>query len=269
MPIVTGSGAGGVSITAITDSAYPPRVIVEGAGLTVGDVVTLWRDVGGVRTAVRGGFEVVVTDTVLLRIDAEFPFGTPIRWYLDIDGSDVAHTDPLTVALPGGKVALSDAITGLAVETVISAWPDKPNPRTASTYVVGGRNIVVLEPRGGFSGDVEFLTETQTAWQQMIDLLNNCTTGLILVRQPGGYFGVDGVYAVLADTESRVAQSGQLARRLWTLSLVSTDTWPAQFVAAGWTLQDIANAYTGHTLADLAADFSTLLDIAIFDWGLV
>jgi hypothetical protein len=187
---------------------------------------------------------------------------------LVVDNADVASATPVTVTLPGGKVVVSDAITGLAVETVITAWPDRVHDRPGTQYKVGGRTVIVSSPRGSGTEQVEFLTETESARQAMNDLLDTATSNIILVRQPGGYPGVDGFYAVTSDTESRVAQDGKLERRLWTMDLIGSDTWaPALEATATNTYQQVADAYDGLTYADLQGDFGTYLEIATFDWS--
>lgn len=255
------------AFTLTEDSAWPPRVIVEVTGLGIGDTVTLYRVVSGVRTVVRGVDGATLTDPSLVVYDAEEPFGVPYSYSIEVDGEAGVSSDPITVVLPGGKVALSDALTGLAVEVVITAWPTRSNSRTASRFDLPGRTVIVSATRAGTDDQIEFLTETETARQQMIALLEGATSNIILMRQPGGYAGVDGYYYVTADTEARAAQSGKLERRLWTLTTTECAGWAPDLMAQGWTLADIAAVYAGRTLGDIAADFDTLLDIAVHDWG--
>lgn len=257
-----------IAVTTSTDSAYPPRVVVEVTGLAVDDQVTLYRVQGGQRTAVRAGSDLTLDQTVLALNDGEEPFGTPITYLVNVNGSDADTSDPLTVTLPGGKVAVSDAISGLAAEVTITAWPEKDSDRIGTAFEVGGYSVFVSAPRGSSEQSVELLTLTETSRQQMIALLNGATSNIILIRQPGGYAGIDGTYSVRSDAERRLTQRGTDERRLWTLDLVDSKGWAPSLSDAGWTLGDIEDAYTGLTLADLAGDFSTLLDIAVADWGL-
>lgn len=257
-----------LAVTATEDSAWPPRLLVEVTGLTVDDDVTLYRIQGANRTAVRAGSDLTVDDTVLLLNDGEYPYGILISYLVNVNGSDGASSSTMTITLPGGNVAVSDAITGLSAETIITAWPEKDNTRTGTAFDVGGAAVFVSAPRGSNEQQVEFLTLTDTSRQQMIALLDGTTSGIILIRQPGGYAGIDGTYSVRSDNERRITQRGTDQRRLWTLDLVDSKGWAPSLADAGWTLADIEDAYAGLTLADLAADFATLLDIAIFDWGL-
>jgi hypothetical protein len=261
-------GPSSPELIATEDSAYPPRINLSSTTIAVDDVVTIYRVVSGERTAIRGADGVTATDTGFVVNDGEYPFGVPVSWVLSLNGADAAETSPVTVTLPGGKVAISDAISGLAAEVVITAWPDKTADRASTQFTVGGRLVVVAAPRGGAVSQVEVLTEASLSRENMLDVLNGTTEGIILIRQPGGYNGVDGTYYVTADTEARAAQQGTLERRLWTLNLAECDGWAPALAAGGWTLADIDSAYTDLTLADLDGDFATLLAIAIYDWGL-
>jgi hypothetical protein len=199
------------------------------------------------------------------------PFGTPVSYIAVINDADGPTTTPTTYALPGGKVALSDAITGLAAEVVITAWPDKPRTRQSSAFVAGGRNVAVLGDLVGFSGQVDVFVETTSAVDNLTALLESATNGTIQIRQPGGYDGVDCYVAVLSATEHRFSQDGSDQRRTISLELLQNDGWAAALEARGFTLADINAAYTGAdpslTLADLANDYAMLLDIALADWG--
>lgn len=256
------------AIAVSANSAYPPQVTVEATNLVAGNTVSVYRSLAGDRTVLRGADELLQADPSLVVFDAEEPFGTPITYVLVVDGADVAVSAPITVMLPGGKVVVSDAITGLAVETIITAWPDRTHDRPGTQYRVGGRTVIVSSPRGSGTEDVEFLTETETARLAMDALLDAATSNILLVRQPGGYPGVDGYYAVTNDVESRVAQDGKLERRLWTMSLVGSDPWaPALVAAASNTYQQVTDEYVGLDYLDLHDDFATYLDMDIFDWS--
>lgn len=259
----------GVTMTVTEDSAWPPRQLIEITSLTIGQVATLYRVIGGQRYIVRGTDGITLADTTLVVNDGEFPFGAPFTYLLTTDDGDAATIAPMTATLPGGKIALSDAITGLSAEVVISSWPEKDNPRQGTRFFVGGRNVAVLSPRGGSESTAEFYTETDTSRAQMTALLNGCTAGIIMVRafDSLAYSGYDGWYAVMGDNETRWKQDGTDQQRLWTLDLVETESWSFSLLASGWTLADIETVYADGALSDLAGDFGTLLDIEVYDWG--
>lgn len=192
----------------------------------------------------------------------------------DLSGHTVATranpggAQPLTVALAGGKVVLSDAVSGAAAEVVVLAWPDKRRARRTSVYAVGGRNIVVSGPRGGFESSLELFVETEEQRVAVDDLLQTATSGILQIRQPGGYYTVDCYVAIPVDTETRWSQDGSDERRVITLDVIETRPWAPKLASSTFTLGDIPLAYpAGATLADLAADYDTLLDIARGDFS--
>lgn len=259
----------GVTMSVTEDSAWPPRQLIEITNLTIGQVATLYRVVGGQRYIVRGTDGITLADTTLVVNDGEFPFGAPFTYLLTTDDGDAATIAPMTATLPGGKIALSDAITGLSAEVVISSWPEKDNPRQGTRFFVGGRNVAVLSPRGGSESTAEFYVANDTGRAQMTALLNGCTAGIIMVRAAESlvYTGYDGWYAVMGDNETRWKQDGSDQQRLFTLDLVETESWSFSLLASGWTLADIETVYADGALSDLAGDFGTLLDIEVYDWG--
>lgn len=239
---------------------WPPRVVVTVTDLTYGDDVVIYREVDGERTAVRSG-SVTANDPSVVVIDAELPFGVPITYIAVVEGSAI-RVDTTTVDLPGGKVALSDPIAGDAAEVVITAWPDKSKARRSTVFAVGGRNVVVAGERGGFASTLDVYTETETTRLSLDTLLENATSGIVQLRQPGGYYGVDAYLAVLSDTEKRWSQDGSDERRVWTLEVVEVDAWPAELEAAAYTLEDLDALFSGQSLAEIAAAYATLLEIS-------
>ncbi|MER5703474.1 hypothetical protein ABT023_16235 [Micromonospora sp. NPDC002296] len=256
-----------VAISATSQDTWPPRVLVSVTGLALGDSVELFRVAGGDRTPVRAGEATAVTDTSFLRVDAELPFGVPVSYLAVVNGAGEYTTVPATYALPGGKVAITDAINGSSAEVVILSWPDKTYERQASVFVVGGRNVVVAGDLGMWQGDVELFVDTTAARDNVVDLVADATEGVVQIRQPGGYDGVDSYAAVLRLTERRWSQDGSDPRRVIVLAAAQVEGWAPALEAQGYTLQDIANYYTGLTLQDIADDYPTLLDLAQGDFG--
>jgi hypothetical protein len=258
------------AITIDPQDTWPPRVLVSVTGLVAGlDTVRVVRHVAGVETTLRSGTSAgATTDTSWLVLDAELPFGVPVNYKAIVNESARYESATATYTLVGGKVALTDAITGLAAETQILAWDSKTNSRRSTVFQVGARNIVVVGDRGQFAAEINFYFETETARTQFEALLTNATEGVIQVRQAGGYSDVDCYIAVLSDQNKRYSQDGSDERRQWTVTAVEVDGWAPALEAAGFTLADIYAFYgTSGTLATLAGDYATLLEVAQADWS--
>lgn len=265
-----------LTVLGVVQDVWPPRVLVSVTGLASygATAVDLYRVQAGARTLVRGGDAVVVPtgEDAVVRTDAEQPFGVPISYLAVVTIGGVQVEIPgntLTVTLPGGKVALSDAITGQASELVITAWPEQAAGRQQTTFVVGGRAVVVGSQRGPTTGVMDVMTESDAAREQLVQLLAGATSGVLQLRQAGGYGGVDQYMAVTKDTMRRWSQDGTDPRRITALEHTVTEAWPATFLAAGYSLADVAAAYPSppETLATLSADFPSLLSIALADFG--
>lgn len=253
--------------TSDVTSVWPPRKEITLTGLTGASFVTVYRIVGGVRTAIRGADDVFIGTTTRVLVDAELPFGLPVTYEL-VESDVVQDTDgPATTTLPGGKVALTDAVTALAAEVVIFTHDPLVRDAEAAVYNVDGRNYVVSDPLGQWSGTFEFFTETDTARTDLDTLLRDCTSGIVQIRQPGGYDGVDTYAAVLSSATRRFSQDGSDQRRITAVRLAQCPGWPTALEARGFTLGDIGDAYTGQTLADIAADYATLLLLAQGDFS--
>lgn len=273
--VVTG-GAGAVSkgitmalnslplVTVTEQDVYPPRVLVSVTELTIGDAVEVYRSVGGTRTLVRAGSDESVADPSFLVVDAELPFGVPVSYIAVVNGVEVA-TAAVTYTLPGGKVAVSDAISGDAVEVVIWTWPTKRYTPQASVFRVGGRNLVVSGDLGQYSTSLELYVETDTARDNLLALLATTTEGVFQVRQPGGYNGVDTYYSFTGIDDVRMSVDQADERHLITVEVVEVEAWAPTLEARGFTYADLDAAYAGLTYADLAGDYATYLALAQAD----
>jgi hypothetical protein len=127
--------------------------------------------------------------------------------------------------------------------------------------------VQVSSFRGDFTATIELMTETDTARDAMGALLDGATSGVLQVRNPGGYGGTDCYVAIRTDSEARYSQDGSDQRRLWAMDVAAVESWPATFEARGFTLQDIADRYLGLTLTNLAADYPTLLALSLGDFS--
>lgn len=249
------------TLTVDQQDVYPPRVLVSVTDLTLGDAVFIYRSVSGVRSLVQGASSVSVTDPSFLRIDAELPFGVPVSYVAVVNGVEYTST-PVTYTLPGGKVVISDAVSALAAEVVIWAWPRKVRNWQATTYRPAGRNVVVQGTVSDPESDIELYTDAYSSTENLVELLQNATQGIVQIRQPGGYEGVDGHYAVTGYSERRFAQDGSDEKRIHEVHIVEVDGWASAFVALGFTYADLASVYSGLTYANVAADFTTYLKLS-------
>jgi hypothetical protein len=262
-----------VSVSTTQQDVYPPRVQVSVTGLTIGDTVVLYRAVGSVRTLVRDGSMDAVGATAFLRVDAELPFGVPVSYVASVNNTEYT-TSATTYSLPSDKVALSDAVTGLAAEVVISAWPEKQYDSDFTTFRVAGRKVVVTGGIDkGFEGQIELVTDTDSQRDNLLNLIQNATQGTIQIRQGGSWSDVDCYVTVTSvnarrDTQQFNNVTDQRAeRRYLTLTVVEVEPWDSAFTSHEFTLQDIADHYDTLTLLDLSNDYATLLDVAQGDWS--
>jgi hypothetical protein len=255
-------------LTVQQQDAYPPRALVTVTGLTVGDQVAIYRDVDGQRTLIRAGSTDSAIDVAFIRLDAELPFGVPVSYVAVVEDMEIASA-PVTYTLPGGKVALSDALSGDAAEVVIWAWPEKTYDRQGSVLVAGGRNVGVVQEVGQFQSELELFTDTDQARESLVALFHSATDGILQLRAPSVviYPGVDCFLCVMSFAERRFSQDGSDPRRLWRVTVAEVDGWAPTFEAIGFTYADLEAAYAGLTYANLAADYTTYLALAQADLG--
>jgi hypothetical protein len=252
-----------VAIIATEQDSYPPRVLVTVTGLTLGDDVEVFRQVAGQRTALRAGAAADVGDTSFLVLDAELPFGTSVAYVAVVNSSTEYATANHTYVLPGGKVVVSDAISGAAAEVVILAWPAKVRERAAASFrLASGETVVVSGPRPMFTGRIDLFVDTDGARVALDQLLSTATSNTVQIRQPGGYADVDCYVAVLTDEVRRFSQDGSDPRRVFSLEVAEVVGWAPDLEALGYTYQDLADVYAGLTYNDLAGDYATYLQLA-------
>lgn len=254
-----------IAVTAF--DLFPPRNAVSITGLTPGDDVLVYRIVDGERTLLRGGSASTVTDTSLVVVDGELPFGVPVSYVAVVNSVAEYETAQATYTLPGGKPVLSDAITGESSQFVIVSWPEKQYQRQASVFAVGGRNVVVSGDLGMFEGRIEIFFEAWSSSEQFLELLNGATEGVLQLRRPvAGYDGVDCYLAVLGANETRFSQDGTDERRTWVLEVAETESWSDGFTARAFTYADVTTFYTGLTYADLLDDHARYVDLLLADF---
>lgn len=256
------------SIALNVQDVWPPRVQIVLTGLTIGDSVTVYRVVAGQRTAVRGAVD-AVDDTAFVLVDAELPYGVPVSYVAVVAGTAEYQSATATYVLTGGKVALSDAITGQAAEVAVGAAGDMTNGRDSARMRVAGRNVVVTGPAGQPEGSYELFISSTTAYDNLIGLLENATEATVQLRGPGGYDGLDAYLAVDSWTTRRWLQDGRKGERLVTIEFAEVDGWASALTARSFTYGDVESAYTAptNTYQDVMGDFATYLDAAQGDFS--
>jgi hypothetical protein len=255
-------------VNATAQSVFPPRNLVSATGLTGDDIVTatLYRQVGTALTPVRAASGIDVTgQATLLRVDAEQPFGVSMNYaaiLTDVNGNQWAvYSGPITSTVSSDVI--SDAIRGFGAAVKVEAPLGWKRDRDVSQFNVNGRIIVVGKPRSARSGTITARTETDGDGDDLNSVLDNATEGIILVRKQTSLTRLDGTYALIDDQED---PNWYDEFRWFQLNVVKSDDWPDVMEAAGFTLADIAANFS--TLSDIAAFFpGTLLDIALFDFG--
>lgn len=255
-------------VNATAQSVFPPRNLVAATGLTGDDIVTatLYRQIGTDLVAVRAASGVDVTGQAsLLRIDAEQPFGVSMNYaavLTDVNGRQwTVYSGPITCTV--NSDVISDAIRGVGAAVKFESPLEWKRDRDTTQFNVNGRIVVVGRPRSARSGTLTVRTETDGAGDDLNDVLDNATEGVLLVRKQVSVSRLDGTYALLDDTES---PNWYDEFRWFQLNIVKSDDWPDAMEAAGFTLQDIANNFS--ILSDISAFFTgSLLDIALFDFG--
>lgn len=250
----------GADIAVQALDTFPPRTQVTVSNLRLGDDVTVYRVVAGQRTPLRVGSASNVTDTAFLVIDGELPFGVPVSYLAVVNDSAEYSTSDTTYDLPGGKVVLTDAITGIACETVIRDWDEKGYDRQASVYRAGGRNVVVSGVLGGFTATIELYFDAYSGTEQFKELWANATQNVVQIRRPtDDYDGIDCYVSILSARENRTWDNHTRPDRSWFIDVVEVDSWASTLEAVGFTYGDLESFYAGQTYADLAGDFATYL----------
>jgi hypothetical protein len=257
------------SLVVTEQNVYPPRAAIAVSGMTIGDQLDVYRVVAGARTLVRGGHVDSVDDTGYFVVDAEMPFGTPVRYVAVINGSVEYSSDNVTYELPRDHPVLTDAITGLSAEVVIMAADDKVYARDSARFRVGGRNLMVGAPFAQAEGRYELYFETTVGRENLMTLLASATQGIVQLRQAltGTYEDVDAYLSVDSVAVGRYSQDGSDPRRLVTIDYAEVQPWSDELLATGWTYGEVETFYSGISYSSAAGDFATYLDAVQGDFS--
>lgn len=226
---------------------------------------TLSRSDGLYEQPVRGAFERLLTASAEAIVrDREYPLSRPFLYvlrYVDaVDGAVVIYSDwiiPEQRELP----RISNPITGEGVDVTIVTWPELTREARSSSFDVDGRDVpyVVTAPMRAAQSQMILRTLDAAGWRNLSALM---ARGQV-VQVRGTIPSVDDGY-VLVDRYAmrRLTNKAEDVRRLHTLDVTESGQPAPNILAAGTTLQDLADAYPGGTLADIAADFDFLYEIA-------
>jgi len=226
---------------------------------------TLSRSDGLTEQPVRAAFErpLVAASSAVVR-DREYPISRPFLYvlrYVDaVDGQVTLYSnwiEPAERELP----RISNPITGEGVDATIVQWPDLTSDSRASVFDVDGRPepYVITAPMSSPTSQMVLRTLDATSWRTLYALLRR---GQVIQVRASVPF-VDDAYVLPSRyVMSRMTNRAADTRRIHTLDVTQTGQPSPNIVASGTTLQDLADAYPGGTLADIAADFDFLYEIA-------
>jgi len=262
-------------LVAEVQDTEPPRVQITLQRLPLdGTTVTLWREVEGERTPVRGYLNVTPTSAATVVWDLGAPFGVEVSYVLTRyhpDGT-VTETTVGPVFLTAGLPWISHPITGQGVAVTIAEWPEYEYAARQTVVPVAGRPtpIVVSDVRLAATSELTVLTRTRDELLALRELL---ASGDVLQVRPV-CDAVEPDYIAVGDVvEARVKPSGRSSdprpagqdwRRRVTMAVQAVEQPAPTIAAVSDTLADL-NTYAPTTLADLSTTFgpgATLLTIA-------
>lgn len=251
-------------------SVAPEPVNVTVTGLLTTDTVSIYREAPGeVRTLVRGAVAVTPTTATLLVQDVEAPFGRAVTYTAEVTSLagvlTVVAAAPLVITDPGRHVLSSPSTGARVLVDVVADADERTTSLRGSVLRVTGRArpIALVDTRDSDTGRLTLYTRDSAETAALVSLLAD---GVPVVSReaPGRDLPGSEVLLIMDATRSRRSTDGD---RLWSLPFAVVDTpersTPVQLV----DLADLDAYYTGETLADIGADFPTLLDLAQSDLG--
>ena len=259
-----------VAITAaLYGSSLPQAVQVTVTGLTGVDLVNVYREAPNApRALVRGGVEVEPATDALLLVDVAGELGRPLVYVVEtFTGSTVAaqvSAAPVTIPDPGRHV-LSDSLTGEAVLVQVVADQDERETSSRGSLLqpIGrARPIPVYDVRESDKGTLRVYCDASTT-ADLVDLLADGRP--VVSRHPFNGDDLPGM-EVLYVTSAKRARRSRAGDRVWELEYQVVDLQDPRLPTSLVTLADLA-AYWPGTLADVAADHTTLLGLAQDDLG--
>lgn len=177
-------------LTALTDAAPCPRVVINFTEFTYGTVrVTIYRVADGVQTVVPGANNIAALGGAV-RTDYYAPFGIPITYLaemFDADGLSMGYTARAETTVDTQETWLSspfDPKKSLAVELGVAAGSALMNPVAGQLHEVAGRRILIAETTYGLSGlNMSFWTDSIAEYRVALDLFKT-SNSFVVYRTP-------------------------------------------------------------------------------------
>lgn len=253
------------TITAAEGYGYRVILTVTPDPADMGATITITRETGALPPVeVAGGVDLPAEATVV--VDAAVPLGVSSRWVMtgalgESVASGTVTVSPPAVAgyLPGGCL-LSRPETGDYVAVALVEWPTRDFQSLGKAVDVPGRRDRI------WVADVEQMPEVSptllTVTGDDAAALNGILSdgSAVLFRAPCPQYD-DAAIVVTSHTERRISRQSD-AR---THALDGFETEPDLSVRAAGDTLDMLHAAEPGTLADIAARWDTLQDIAAAD----
>lgn len=241
--------------------------------LPVGDVLRLYRVVGGTQALVRGpdGWVdgVVLTSDQYLVEDYEAPIGSRFSYRAELYTaagapveSRISINETLTLPDPSDCWIKDPLQPQRNVLLRASVAPDWSRPIETTEYRVRGRrnSVILYDVRGGLTGSLQVWTMDDTERGAFHFALDSGAP--LLIQFTPGVGLEDAYYSVSDISEARFSPVASEGRRRWSLTLTQVDA-PIGGISgtAGWTVQDVLSTYD--TVLDLSNAYASGLDLAL------
>lgn len=254
------------ALTAAARSGY--RTVVTCTGLPANtSTVTLWRDVLGTPSPVRGWIDHPTAGALtFVASDNEVPVGRPVVYAVDVTDTTgvVTRTYAAPVTVAATRPLITEPVVGTTVELgAISQWPDVDHAGRSVAVQVHGRAGLVVMSDVMDAGTSSPVLRTDDAASRAV-LRSMLAAGVVLVIRDPHPDVEDTWISVSKWSEARLTNINTDVRRHHTLEVVHTNGSDPGVPAIGSTLGDLAAKVPGK-LSDIAARWSTLLQIAQAD----
>jgi hypothetical protein len=261
------------SVSVQTQTGRRVAVTVSGLELEAPavDYLTLWRDdLDHDRTGVRGFVDVEAPASgTFVAHDYETPLARPVYFVLEVTREDGTRAEYVAgpVTLASDYPIVSNPVTGEHVELTLETWTDVAREGRGSVVAVHDRvyPVVVSGIMAGPTSAPVMRTDTRQAGRELRSLLAG---GQVVHLRVPELEVEDAYFAVTAHTETRVTNRGTDPRRRHTVAVAHVSAPLLEVPAMGDTLDDLAAAFPPpSTLADVAATWGTLVELAAADLG--
>jgi hypothetical protein len=260
-----------VAITAsLYGSTTPQLVQLAVTGLTGTEAVSVWAEPpSSPRRIVRGGYDVDPTSDALVLVDPMPELGRPIVYVVEWTAAGVRSqlsSTAVTVPDPGRHV-ISDPFTGEAVLVdVIADADERTNEQLGSVlYPVGSPvGVAIIDGRTADAGELNVYADPGA----VVELVELLATGQPVVsRHPNDGCDIPALEVLNVATVSRRRRS-RAGDRIVQLPFRVVAQPDPRLTVPSVTLAELDAFYApAGTLADLNADHTTLLSVALDEWA--